>query len=197
MLSNVMYAYTTKLEMRKTDSMLNSQLEILAQGHAYLESVTKEDYSQIVAPNFISSAGSHMRHIIDHYQSLMTGFGINNIDYDSRLRGSNIESNPCEAIKKIAEIASWIEQLSTDDFNKPLLLSSEVSIKSKNVQTVTTSLARELIFVGSHAVHHYAMISQITFAQKASFDQNFGLAPSTATFLREKSQQSQSKSLQS
>ncbi len=80
--------------------MLNSQLEILAQGHAYLESVTKEDYSQIVAPNFISSAGSHMRHIIDHYQSLMTGFGINNIDYDSRLRGSNIESNPCEAIKK-------------------------------------------------------------------------------------------------
>ncbi|MEM5510570.1 hypothetical protein WNY79_10335 [Pseudoalteromonas sp. AS84] len=180
--------------MRKTDSMLNSQLEILAQGHTYLESVTKEDYSQIVAPNFISSAGSHMRHIIDHYQSLMTGFDINNIDYDSRLRGSNIESNPCEAIKKIAEIASWIEQLSTDDFNKPLLLSSEVSIKSKNVQTVTTSLARELIFVGSHAVHHYAMISQITFAQKASFDQSFGLAPSTATFLREKSQ---SKSLQS
>ena len=94
-------------------------------------------------------------------------------------------------------LASWIEQLSTDDFNKPLLLSSEVSIKSKNVQTVTTSLARELIFVGSHAVHHYAMISQITFAQKASFDQSFGLAPSTVTFLREKSQQSQSKSLRS
>ena len=52
--------------MRKTDSMLNSQLEILAQGHAYLEGVTKEDYSQVVTPNFISSAGAHMRHIIDH-----------------------------------------------------------------------------------------------------------------------------------
>ncbi len=68
--------------MRKTDSMLNSQLEILAQGHAYLEGVTKEDYSQIVTPNFISSAGSHMRHIIDHYQSLMTGFDVKSIDYD-------------------------------------------------------------------------------------------------------------------
>ena len=42
--------------MRKTDSMLNSQLEILAQGHAYLEGVTKEDYSQVITPNFISSA---------------------------------------------------------------------------------------------------------------------------------------------
>ncbi|KKN01689.1 hypothetical protein LCGC14_1125290 [marine sediment metagenome] len=180
--------------MRKTDSMLNSQLEILAQGHAYLEGVTKEDYSQVVTPNFISSAGAHMRHIIDHYQSLMLGFSSQKVDYDCRLRGGDIESSPKAAINKIAEIASWIEQLSSDDFNTPLLLSSEVSIKSKNVQTVTTSLARELIFVGSHAVHHYAMISQITFAQKASFDQSFGLAPSTATFLREKSQ---SKSLQS
>jgi len=84
--------------------MLNSQLEILAQGHAYLEGVTKEDYSQVITPNFISSAGAHMRHIIDHYQSLMTGFSTQKIDYDCRLRGGDIENSPTAAIKKIAEI---------------------------------------------------------------------------------------------
>ena len=182
--------------MGKVDSMLNSQLEILAQGRAYLEGVTKEDYSQIVTPNFISSAGSHMRHIIDHYQSLLVGFNVKSVDYDYRLRGGDIESCPKAAISKIDEIASWIEQLSESNFNEPLLLSTEVSIKSKNVQTVTTSLARELIFVGSHAVHHYAMISQISFAQKSQFDQSFGLAPSTATFLREKNQLMQAKTTQ-
>lgn len=176
--------------------MVNSQLEILAQGRVYLEGVTKTDYSQIVAPNFISSAGSHMRHIIDHYQALMTGFDTKKVDYDYRLRGGDIESCPNAAINKIAEIALWIGQLSSHDFDEPLLLSSEVSIKSKNVQTVNTSLARELIFVSSHAVHHYAMISQISFAQKAKFDKSFGLAPSTATFLRNNDKNTHAKSAQ-
>jgi hypothetical protein len=169
--------------------MLNSQLEILAQGRAYLEGVSKSNYSQVITPNFISSAGAHMRHIIDHYQALMVGFYEQKIDYDFRLRGSDIESCPNAALDKISEIESWLTALTDDDFNQSLLLSSEVSIKSKNVQIVSTSLARELLFVSSHAVHHYAMISQISFAQKTALDQNFGLAPSTATFLRENSKQ--------
>ncbi|MET6757676.1 MULTISPECIES: hypothetical protein [unclassified Pseudoalteromonas] len=45
-------------------------------------------------------------------------------------------------------------------------------------------------------MHHYAMISQISFAQKSQLDQSFGLAPSTATFLRENSQPAQPKSMQ-
>ena len=66
-------------------------------------------------------------------------------------------------------------------------LKTEVSVTSQNVQKVQTSVARELVFAGSHAVHHYAMIAQISFAQTKALPHTFGLAPATATYMRENS----------
>lgn len=166
--------------------MLTSQLEILEQGRLYLNSVTQEDYVEIISPNFISSAGSHIRHIIDHYQSVITGMETDLIDYDLRLRGSKVEENPQLAINKLDEIAAWMKSLTSSDLNRAIPLSTEVSTSNKEVQVVQTSVARELIFAGSHAVHHYAMITQITFAQTTTANTAFGIAPATATYLREK-----------
>jgi hypothetical protein len=170
---------------RMMTGMLSSQLEIIEQGRLYLKSVTCEEYVEIISPNFISSAGSHIRHIIDHYQSIVTGLDTGIIDYDLRLRGSKIEENPQLAIEKLDELAHWIKNLSNDELNRSISLSTEVSTSCKEVCVVQTSVARELIFAGSHAVHHYAMIAQITFAQSAKTNTTFGLAPATATFLRE------------
>lgn len=166
--------------------MLTSQLEILEQGRLYLNSVTQEDYVEIISPNFISSAGSHIRHIIDHYQSVISGMETDLIDYDLRLRGSKVEENPQLAINKLDEIAAWMKSLTSSDLNRAIPLSTEVSTSNKEVQVVQTSVARELIFAGSHAVHHYAMITQITFAQTTTANTAFGIAPATATYLREK-----------
>lgn len=165
--------------------MLSSQLEILSQGKLYLNTVSESDYTAIISPNFISSAGSHMRHIIDHYLAIISGSENGLIDYDVRLRGNKIELSPQLAIEKLNEIADKILNFSANELNKIIPLSSEVSVTNKNIQTVKTSIARELMFAGSHAVHHYAMIAQITFAQKASLPECFGIAPATATFLRE------------
>lgn len=166
--------------------MLTSHLEILEQGRLYLNSVTQEDYIEIISPNFISSAGSHIRHIIDHYQSIISGIETDVIDYDLRLRGSKVEEVPQLAIERLNDIEAWMKSLSSDTLNKITSLSTEVSTKNKNVQVVQTTVARELIFAGSHAVHHYAMIAQITFAQTTTANTSFGVAPATATYLREK-----------
>ncbi|PKG86031.1 hypothetical protein CXF85_04470 [Colwellia sp. 75C3] len=171
--------------------MLKSQLEIIEQGQLYLNSVSKEDYSAIITPNFISSAGSHMRHIIDHYLALMSGLDNKLIDYDKRMRGSHVELSPTLAIDKLNEIADWIKNLNEAQLNKLVTLKTEVSVTSHNVQTVQTSIARELVFAGSHAVHHYAMIVQISFAQTKALPQTFGLAPATATYMRENTQLSE------
>ncbi|MDO7084191.1 DinB family protein [Pseudocolwellia sp. AS88] len=166
--------------------MITSQIEILEQARLYLRSITQEEYVEIISPNFISSAGSHVRHIIDHYQSVISGIENGIIDYDFRLRGSKVEENPQLALEKFDEIEAWMSNLTDSDLNQTISLSTEVSTSSKQVQIVQTSLARELIFVGSHAVHHYAMITQITFAQSSTANTSFGIAPATATFLREK-----------
>lgn len=165
--------------------MLTSQLGVLSQGKKYLKNVSKADYNEIVAPNFISSAGSHIRHIIDHYLAIIAGLESGIIDYDNRSRGGCLESDPQAAIDKINEIMCWIEDLSDEMLNIQLKLSTEISVTQTTVQKIPTSLARELIFVGSHAVHHYAMISQISLAQEKNIDPSFGIAPATATFLRE------------
>lgn len=164
--------------------MLASQLEIIEQALSYLESVSEEDYTAIMSPNFISSAGSHMRHIIDHYQAIIIGINNDLIDYDVRERGSNIESSPVLAMNKLNEIGKWIRTLSENQLNTDILVVNEVSVSNKKVQQVKSSVARELMFASSHAIHHYAMIAQICFAQNILLPKSFGIAPSTATFLR-------------
>ncbi len=169
--------------------MRNSQLDILAQAQQYLQSITRVDYIEVHGPNFMSPAGSHIRHIIDHYSAIIIGLKNNMIDYDVRSRGSKIEEYPEVAIEKIKEISDWIEQLSDACLYKMVPLSTEVSITSKNVQTVQTSIARELVFAGSHAVHHFAMITQISNVQNKPLPLDFGIAPATATFIRQQKTQ--------
>jgi len=174
--------------------MITSQLEIIKQGQDYLSSISAADYTAIISPNFISSAGEHVRHIIDHYLAIMVGIKSGTIDYDVRSRGGKVEQDPAQAMEMMKTIAAWIKQLSPNDLARTIPLSTEVSVSSKNVQTVITSVARELIFSGSHAVHHYAMIAQITFAQQSNavkVPTAFGVAPATATFLREQAVQKQ------
>jgi len=167
--------------------MIKSQIEILEQAQQYLNTVSKADYTSIMSPNFISSAGSHIRHIIDHYLAIKSGLSTTIIDYDIRNRGNTIEQSPQLANQKINDIKLWIKEIKEFELKQVFTLSTEISIKSKKIETVQTTLARELIFAGSHAVHHYAIITQISFAQKAKVDSNFGIAPATATFIKQNS----------
>lgn len=165
--------------------MLTSQLEILEQGRSYLKSITPEEYAEILSPNFISSAGSHIRHIIDHYQAIFSGLETGVIDYDQRLRGNRVETCPALALDRFDHIATQIKALTEHELARTIKLSTEINTNTKKVQIVQTSVARELIFAASHAVHHYAMIAQISYAQNANTMTDFGIAPATATFLRE------------
>jgi len=168
--------------------MLTSQLEIIQQGQDYLNTLSNNEntghYCEVISPVFISSAGAHMRHIIDHYLAIISGLSKGFIDYDVRHRGDKFELEPELALEKLMQISHWLQSLATTDLNQALVLSTEVSIYEKKVQSVPTSLARELVFAGSHAVHHYAMIAQIAQQQEIDLPASFGIAPATATHLR-------------
>ncbi len=171
--------------------MIQSQIEIIEQAIIYLQSVDSNDYSQLMTPNFESSAGSHIRHIIDHYEAIRIGFISGVIDYNVRSRGANVEIVPQLAINKLTHLSNWISELELSDISKKLTLTTEVSITRKKIINIESSLARELLFVGNHAIHHYAIISQIVKKQangkQTCAPNNFGIAPATATFLRDNS----------
>lgn len=165
--------------------MRTSQLEIITQGKSYLQLVDKTQYNEVLKPHFMSSAGAHMRHIIDHFLAIISGFESGLIDYDKRQRGGQLETEPMSAIAAFDQITYWLEQLPDSLLNQPVSLSTEISVSDKKVHIIETTIARELIFVSSHAVHHYAMISQISRAQGLQLSEYFGIAPATATFLRQ------------
>jgi len=164
--------------------MIESQLIILQQAKTYLKSVSEQQYTQIISPYFMSSAGAHMRHILDHYYAIINGLAEGLIDYDTRRRGGIIESCPQAALQSIQEISDFLNALTEKQLQQTIKLSTEISVTDKQVAIVDTSLAREIIFTGSHAVHHLATIKHIAQAQEIEVEGNLGIAPATATFLR-------------
>ncbi|WP_299663008.1 DinB family protein [uncultured Psychromonas sp.] len=164
--------------------MIESQLIILQQAKTYLTSVSEQQYTQIISPYFMSSAGAHMRHILDHYYAIINGLSEGLIDYDKRSRGGIIESSPKAALQSIQEISDFLNALTAQQLQQTIKLSTEISVTDKQVAIVDTSLAREIIFTGSHAVHHLATIKHIAQAQEIEVEGSLGIAPATATFLR-------------
>jgi uncharacterized damage-inducible protein DinB len=164
--------------------MIDSNLEVLGQARSYLAECGSHCYVRIIAPYFMSSAGTHMRHILDHYRALMSGISKGAVDYNVRDRDGAIERDPAAAMAELDTVEAWLQGMDQGNLDQPLQLSTEVSVSHCSVAVVSTTLGRELVFVASHAIHHYAMIQQIALHQDHHLDAAFGMAPATASHHR-------------
>jgi len=165
-------------------NVTKSCLEVLKQGENCLNSIDDETYCKVVQPFFISSSGEHMRHILDHFLALKNSQRPGVIDYDKRERGSDIEKDRLLTLTRIHEIKKWLITLDEKLLSKSLTIKTEVALAETLVVEVKSSLARELVFAASHAVHHYSTIAIILNLQEIPLDRKFGLAPATASYLR-------------
>lgn len=164
---------------------LESQLETVRQAKEFLLGLTAENYQVVIKPHFASSAGAHMRHILDHYLALKDGINQGLVNYNKRNRYSSIESCPQTALLQWQKIEQWLTEVSQLDVDMPLTVVCETSVnETQNTQTQST-LARELVFVSSHAIHHFSLLAVINSLLGNKDDANFGIAPSTATYIRQ------------
>jgi hypothetical protein len=165
--------------------MLSSQLELVEQAKVFLSGISAEDYQRIFKPHMSSSIGVHMRHILDHYLALQSGLSTGLVDYNQRQRGSEIESNAQRAMQSWQNIETWLIENCANDLEKPLQVISETSLLSTHSECVNSTLGRELLFVASHAIHHFSLmaISQSLLGEPCP--NNFGVAPATASFQRQ------------
>ena len=165
--------------------MISSQLEIIEQAKAFLCELSQFEYQQVIKPHFSSSAGAHMRHIVDHYQALRYGMVTGEVDYNIRNRESDVENSPQAALAAWEDIENWLGQISVQDMNKTITVKSEVSMSAEQTEACASSLGRELMFVASHAIHHYSLLAIIRSLQGGKNEETFGVAPATATYRRE------------
>lgn len=172
----------------QAQQILEANKEVLEQGIALLTSLVDEQYTRTCEPWLSSTIGQHFRHIVDMYLALMSAMEsdyLEKVDYDYRRRGSRVELQVESGLEALRQIIHWLDRLEPAPVAKQVLqLQTEVSLQQSAVITLDSSLVRELVFVASHAVHHYALIKVLVRHQGLCIAENFGVAPATASYLR-------------
>ncbi len=154
---------------------------LLAQGAELIDRLGKDRYGVKVEGCFNSSAGGHFRHMIEHYRALLVALTSGEVNYEGRVRDELIEIDAEHAREIIDTLREGLEKIVTDQLPDRSLC---VVAETVPGHILTTSLARELEFLISHTVHHYALIAVIAGAQDVVPPVNFGMAPSTLKFLQ-------------
>jgi len=163
--------------------LIRFNCDYLQQGIELLEKHDSESFVQTDSQAFGSSIGSHLRHVLDHYKSFLGAIDTGIVDYDNRLRNTDSESD-IEVAK--SELQSVIDKMAAlegvEDRSVKVKVSSSVSVDEDEVSD--SSLAREMQFLVSHTVHHYALIAIISRIGGVEPNASFGVAPSTLKYLQ-------------
>ena len=173
--------------MSQISGIIQDTLTCLKQGTDLIARMGEEQYSKKVALCFNSSVGEHFRHILDHYASLMDGSAgdqgdVRRIDYDARRRDREIELKPEAGISRIEQVCSFLEKL---DLEAETRLEVKMDTGSDiEDQWAPSTLLRELQFLLSHTVHHYALIATMNAINGVATPEEFGVAPSTLAHRR-------------
>jgi uncharacterized damage-inducible protein DinB len=153
-------------------------LAVLRQGRALLARLSPDNYTCKFPLVFNASIGGHVRHILEHYESFLGGLPNGAVDYERRARATELERDPGQAGRLIGEIDGRLQRLA-DEPRSPLL---DYRTETAPGESSASSLARELEFLLSHTVHHYALVAVMCRLQGIEPDSDFGVAPSTLRY---------------
>ena len=123
------------------------------------------------------TVGSHFRHCLDFYVSFLRGMETGNVDYDSRDRTPQWETSPERALGALARVVRDLEALRAEDALRPLQVRGDGPQDEEGWSRST--VGRELQYLLSHTIHHYAIIGSILRTQGFEPGPDFGVAPST------------------
>lgn len=130
-------------------------------------------------------SGPHLRHVIEHYEAFTQQVASHLVDYDSRARDRAPEGDLTIARARIVAIQQQLATLDTSPLTKPIAVHQRGGLGGEENFVSFSSLARELLFIASHAVHHYALIQLHCKAQGICLGDDFGKAPATARHARQ------------
>jgi hypothetical protein len=130
-------------------------------------------------------AGPHFRHVLEHYSCFLAGHGAGRVDYDARAREAALEVDPAAARRRVGEILEGLGALEATALARPLEVRLECGEGSEGDQWSLSTVRRELQFLLSHTVHHYALIGLLLDQQGIDPGPDFGVAPSTLRHIRE------------
>jgi len=152
--------------------------KLLQQLAALVECMDDAQYQSELAREVSGSVGGHVRHSLDHISALMMGIASGQVSYDARLRGTAVESRRDAALHEIGRLLRDLRQLHASSLDTPLDVVLSASARGTPAVARST-MARELEFVSSHTIHHFAIVALLLREMGVRVPPRFGYAPST------------------
>ncbi len=170
--------------------LVDDNIALLEQSHGLIAALPADVYAATPAGRR-SGPGPHVRHILDHYRALLDGLkpaglpaieltrpaGLPartplRVDYEARARDERLERDPDFALATIEDLIGGLRALEGRAGSTALEVSSDGHVGG-------STLARELLFLLSHTVHHQALVALLLQPLGVEIDDCFGVAPST------------------
>ena len=164
-------------------ALAENNIGYLQQSVALLERIDDATYTRGNPATFSSGFGPHLRHCLDHYERFLDGLPTHRIDYDARDRDPRTETDRLIALERIRAIIAGLRRIAPSQRDTPVEIKMDCGDETKTESWWTRStVSRELQFLVSHTVHHYALIAFILRTHGIDTGSEFGVAPSTLRY---------------
>ena len=169
------------------DLLVRKVAEILRQGTDLLGEIDDQVYTKTEKSAYTDGGaiGGHFRHCLEFVNCFLGGIESGRIDYDRRERNHLLETSRRCAIAEFTETIKILEDFEFEKIGDTLLVKPEDAADDENCWCAS-SIERELEFLQSHTIHHYALIGFKLRAFGVKVAPEFGVAPSTLTFWKQK-----------
>jgi hypothetical protein len=157
-------------------SLISISEQLLAQAVELIESNSGEDYTRPCLAVFSSSIGQHIRHCVEHYEEFFQAIAEERkLDYEKRPRDLSVEIDPVEAVRRIEKIR--------DSLRTQVVECREILMfDNGSLAPAQSSITREIQYLLSHTVHHFALIAVISSMGGMQVPRNFGVALTTLKY---------------
>ncbi len=172
------------MRQNKTSFLIDQFTGTLDQAAKFVENLKDREFADETDNG---SVGTHFRHVLDFVFLFLDGIKTGKINYDRRDRQTGIESDRLRTIERIRCAANELKNKPPAAFDKKIELCLEnTELADSEGLWCETSVLRELEFVRSHAIHHFALIGAKLKERGIKYDERFGIAPSTLAFWKKK-----------
>jgi hypothetical protein len=161
------------------NELIEANVLLLNQAAALLTDLPAQTYVK-TSPLFLNAAiGGHMRHCLEHYHSLLRDLPEGAVDYDRRARDLVLETDVDMARARLQTICEGLAALHAVPASTALRVRMDHGGPEAESCWQASTLGRELQFLISHTVHHFALIAGLCHCHGQEVAKDFGYAPST------------------
>ncbi len=159
-------------------TLAQRNIAFLGQARTLLARLSDADYVAPGPGGLRGGVGPHLRHVLDHYELFLAGLESQAVDYDVRARQTAVETDRRAALAKLDELTAQLAALHAVDADRALMVKVDSGEDGEPFRGAS-SVGRELQFLVSHTVHHFAVIAVMLRVRGVDPGRDFGVAPST------------------